>query len=220
MIEREFKIDNPPGMPVADQDLIDDLVRVANELGKNTVGLRKYEKYGNHAYSTVQRRFGSWNNALKIAGLEISSEMNLSDERLFENILTIWQHYGRQPVKRDLSRAPSTISERPYFRRFGSWWKALEAFVEYTNGNEDIQTIAPENLKDPSQGPRDPSMRLRWQVLKRDRFTCQACGASPALTPGVELHIDHIVAWAKGGATLLENLQTLCSNCNWGKGDT
>jgi hypothetical protein len=220
MVEKEFKIEKPLGTPVTDQELIDDLLRVAKELNKDTVGMKEYDRLGKHVNSTFHRRFGTWNKALTTAGLSISNEVNLSDERLFENILTIWQHYGRQPVKRDLSRAPSTISERPYFRRFGSWWKALEAFVEYANGNEDIHTVAPENIKDPSQGPRDPSMRLRWQVLKRDRFTCQACGASPALKLGVELHVDHIVAWAKGGATVLENLQTLCSNCNWGKGDT
>jgi 5-methylcytosine-specific restriction endonuclease McrA len=58
---------------------------------------------------------------------------------------------------------------------------------------------------------------MRWHVLQRDRFTCCACGASPALTLGVELHVDHIVPWSKGGKTVLANLQTLCSVCNLGK---
>ena len=62
-----------------------------------------------------------------------------------------------------------------------------------------------------------PVEALRWHVLQRDRFTCCACGASPALTLGVELHVDHIVPWSKGGETVLENLQTLCSVCNLGK---
>jgi 5-methylcytosine-specific restriction endonuclease McrA len=34
----------------------------------------------------------------------------------------------------------------------------------------------------------------------------------------VELHADHISPWADGGKTVLENLQTLCQNCNLGKG--
>lgn len=58
---------------------------------------------------------------------------------------------------------------------------------------------------------------LRWHVLQRDHFTCCACGASPAFTPSIELHVDHIVPWSKGGETVLENLQTLCSVCNLGK---
>ncbi|MBI5847426.1 MAG: HNH endonuclease [Nitrospirae bacterium] len=50
-----------------------------------------------------------------------------------------------------------------------------------------------------------------------DRFTCRHCGASPAKMLGVELHVDHIIAWSKGGETVLSNLQTLCSKCNLGK---
>ena len=64
------------------------------------------------------------------------------------------------------------------------------------------------------------SDKLRYQVLKRDNFKCCACGASPAKDPAVELHIDHIVPWSKGGETVLDNLQTLCSRCNIGKSDS
>lgn len=63
------------------------------------------------------------------------------------------------------------------------------------------------------------SDKLRYQVLKRDNFKCCACGASPAKDSSVELHIDHIVPWSKGGETTMENLQTLCSKCNLGKSD-
>ena len=62
--------------------------------------------------------------------------------------------------------------------------------------------------------------KLRYQVLKRDNFKCCACGASPAKDPSVELHIDHILPFSKGGETTLENLQTLCSKCNLGKSNT
>ena len=62
--------------------------------------------------------------------------------------------------------------------------------------------------------------KLRYKVLKRDNFKCCACGASPAKDPSIELHIDHIVPWSKGGETKFENLQTLCSRCNIGKSDS
>lgn len=64
---------------------------------------------------------------------------------------------------------------------------------------------------------RSISTKLRYSVLKRDNFRCCACGASPAKDPSVELHVDHIVPWSKGGETALDNLQTLCSKCNIGK---
>lgn len=66
---------------------------------------------------------------------------------------------------------------------------------------------------------RKISDKLRYQVLKRDNFKCCACGASPAKDFSVELHIDHIIPWSKGGETTIDNLQTLCSKCNLGKSD-
>ncbi|MFM7859636.1 MAG: hypothetical protein ACKO96_48845, partial [Flammeovirgaceae bacterium] len=60
----------------------------------------------------------------------------------------------------------------------------MKAFVEYANSTElEPPEKAPNETAEsfPKTG-RDPSLRLRWQVLKRDRFTCCSCGASPALT--------------------------------------
>lgn len=67
---------------------------------------------------------------------------------------------------------------------------------------------------------RDASVKLRFDVFKRDNFKCCACGASPAKDVNVELHIDHIFPWSKGGETKMDNLQTLCSRCNIGKSDS
>lgn len=77
----------------------------------------------------------------------------------------------------------------------------------------------PKTNKHRNPSARTVSDKLRYQVLKRDNFKCCACGASPARNPSVELHIDHIVPWSKGGKTTIDNLQTLCSKCNLGKSD-
>ena len=58
--------------------------------------------------------------------------------------------------------------------------------------------------------------KLRFEVLERDSFTCQYCGASPA--DGTSLHVDHKISAAEGGQTFLENLITACAGCNLGKG--
>ncbi|AUC83665.1 hypothetical protein CW733_05625 [Lacinutrix sp. Bg11-31] len=58
--------------------------------------------------------------------------------------------------------------------------------------------------------------RLRYEILKRDNWTCQSCGKG--IKQGATLHIDHIIPVAKGGKTKRENLQTLCDKCNYGKG--
>ena len=59
---------------------------------------------------------------------------------------------------------------------------------------------------------------LRYDVLKRDKFTCQLCGAS-SKKDGVKLEVDHIFPVSKGGKTEMKNLQTLCERCNRGKSD-
>lgn len=60
------------------------------------------------------------------------------------------------------------------------------------------------------------SKSLRYNVLHRDGFRCQACGATHKQT---RLHIDHIVPVSKGGTTEEGNLQVLCEACNLGKSD-
>ena len=90
------------------------------------------------------------------------------------------------------------------------------------NGERKIFGISDnpiENQQKNSRRRREPSTRLRFEVLYRDQFTCRFCGASPTKDPSVTLHIDHIVPWSKGGETSLDNLQTLCSKCNLGKSD-
>ena len=131
-----FRLHRVSGSPVMDSELLADLVSVAKQLCSNTVQQKQYRSLGRYDDTTVSRRFGSWNRALLAAGLSLSNEIGIPDERLFENLLILWQHYGRQPRRRELSAPPSTISQSPYSRRFGSWSAALQAFVNYANGNE------------------------------------------------------------------------------------
>ena len=217
MTRQPFVIQRVSGMAVADEELIADLKKVADSLGKPTVGQKEYRELGQFQDSTATRRFGSWNAALRAAGLSVSNEVSISDEQLFANILQLWQLYGRQLRRSELAQSPSTISQSPYNRRFGSWSAALDAFVEYANGTDETVLSTATVRGQRRRTGRDPSLRLRWHVLQRDHFACCGCGASPAFSAGVELHVDHVVPWSKGGETILENLQTLCANCNLGK---
>ena len=58
------------------------------------------------------------------------------------------------------------------------------------------------------------SKRTRFEVFKRDGFTCQYCGAAP---PNVVLEVDHIEPVAAGGDNDEGNLVTACFGCNRGK---
>jgi hypothetical protein len=60
-------------------------------------------------------------------------------------------------------------------------------------------------------------IELRYKILRKYGFTCQACG-SPA-EPGNPVHVDHIKPRSKYPELELceDNLQVLCKACNLGK---
>ena len=61
-------------------------------------------------------------------------------------------------------------------------------------------------------------LRLRFEVFKRDDFTCQYCGRN-VKEDKIKIQCDHIQPKSKGGFYTKENLITSCEDCNKGKGD-
>ena len=58
---------------------------------------------------------------------------------------------------------------------------------------------------------RPHTLYNRYDILKRDNFTCQYCGRK---APEVVLEIDHIIPVSKGGTDAPSNLKTVCRECN------
>lgn len=56
---------------------------------------------------------------------------------------------------------------------------------------------------------------LRFEIFKRDAFTCRYCGRK---SPEAILEIDHILPKSADGSDEPENLVTACYECNRGKG--
>lgn len=67
-----------------------------------------------------------------------------------------------------------------------------------------------------TQSSRSIAVTLRFEILRRDGFTCRYCGRRP---PHVVLHVDHVVPWSKGGTNDPSNLRAACQDCNLGKRD-
>ena len=55
------------------------------------------------------------------------------------------------------------------------------------------------------------SKKNRFEVFKRDSFTCQYCGKS---SPEVVLEVDHIKPVSKGGDNEIINLILCCNEAN------
>ncbi len=222
---------------VSAAEVVEDLRRVAGQVGVVALSRRLYDENGNYSEGALKRHFGGWVDALQAAGLQVSADHHprAKDEELLSNLEVVWESIGRQPKRDDMVPPKSRFGPSPYVRRFGSWRKALEAFVEAvstraldgtTNVDESHRVGAvdagplEQNSGDPTGRSRGVGWRLRHLVMARDRFACRNCGRAPANHPGVVLHVDHMVPWSRGGRTIESNLQTLCEQCNIGKGAT
>jgi len=93
--------------------------------------------------------------------------------------------------------------------RFGGWGKAQIAAGLKAHFIRKSYYYKRENI----------SLSLRNLIMKRDRYKCCLCGATPATDPFIDFQIDHIDPVAEGGKTEPENLWLLCYKCNQAKSD-
>ena len=206
---------------IPNEELLADVKNIASTYGLTTMSQDIYVQYGKFHPTTLIRRFGSWFKVLELCDLKPSrSRINIPNEELFANIEHIWLTLGRQPKYSDIQKPLSSFSVGTYEQRFGSWYNALDAFVIYMSEEESVikpnVRINKDGIKHTTK--REPSARLKVQVLMRDGNRCRLCGVE--CNDGLHnIHFDHIIPWSKGGETTIENLQVLCNDCNLAKGN-
>lgn len=218
----KFEIDFLPDF--SKQSLINELQRIARDLGKDTLTRNEIDQYGKMSSAVVLKKFGSLRQALQEAGLRPTRFMKATEEELLDIIEEVWvaslERFGRRPQRSDLKTFGSPVSGDTIISRFGSWKKALIAAAERADRESPAhldETSEPVRLSaTPTRTRRKTiSVRKRFFVLKRDLYRCRLCKAT-----GVRLEVDHIVPVARGGTDSLDNLQTLCIACNRGKRDS
>jgi hypothetical protein len=231
------------GTHVTKEILLDELRRVSVKAPKVSLTYQVYKANGGtYSRKPFQKHFGSWTKAVNAAGNLSGRQQKYSEDELFDEIQRLWEQFGRQPTFQEMNQK-GKFSAFCYAMRFGSWTKAVHAFCKDRNSDSALIPLpAPEPLtvsqvpieSDKKELPiaipsaesapliithttgRAVPKRLRWRVFARDNFTCQGCGRSPA-RHAIVLEADHVIAWTNGGETVLENLQTLCEDCNSGK---
>jgi len=105
------------------------------------------------------------------------------------------------------------------FVGYGCENKELENSESYDLIRSAIDGLLPPDNIDMDKPQRISvtfSPKLRWQVMERDGYKCVKCGRTAA--DGARLQVDHIYPRALGGMATLDNGQTLCAECNIGKG--
>jgi hypothetical protein len=106
----------------------------------------------------------------------------------------------------------------PSARSYGSSWIVLDTsqkqLLWLTDHGED--TLARMSSRPRTKTRRSLPASVRFEVLRRDDFTCKYCGR---IAPLVSLQVDHVVPLSRGGTDELRNLVAACSECNLGKSD-
>lgn len=95
---------------------------------------------------------------------------------------------------------------------FSSWKNKKTCSIECRQIRQNMQYIYKKPLI------KENYLGLRFEILKRDNFTCAYCGRNP-IKDEVKLVIDHITPYSKGGKTIKSNLIASCEECNLGKSD-
>lgn len=216
----DFKFDiNAKKVRISDDELLSSLEKYAEKVNFQYFPTTEFDKWNEKAAGsdTICRRFGSWNKALKIIGIDGGHERRYSPDELIQNLENIWKEIGYPPGKRQLAKYGQKISESPYKKIWGSVGIACELLAKFHEGKISREDLLNGNSE---KNVRETiPLNVRWKILKKDNYTCVKCGQSPAKNNNVELEIDHILPVAKGGTNDIENLQTLCRNCNQGKKD-
>ena len=143
---------------------------------------------------------------------------NIVNLRLFSRPIDTKELNGVIKLNRFGSVTHLTDKQWLYLRDFINR-SELESQVNYMNDLSQYD-VWKDNWKKPKsskyQKERNKmSERLRYEVLKRDGFRCVLCGRMVA--DGIKLEVDHIKPVSKGGLTEIDNLRTLCDECNGGK---
>lgn len=216
----DFKFDiNAKRIRLSDDEMLSSVKEYAATVNYKYFSSTAYDKWKTkkgHS-STIIARFGSWKKVLVLLGIEGGKERRYTPEQLVENLETVWRQLGFPPGKRQIGKYGQKISESPYKQIWGSMRAACEALARQKEGKISREELLEGSLSNSVR--RSISLKDRWEILRRDNYRCVRCGRSPSSDHKVQLEVDHVKPVAKGGTNDIDNLQTLCWECNHGKMD-
>jgi len=240
MNDFKFEFGRPKIKDYSDEEILIELESVAKHFNYAHFCRKDFDKIAHIHSATVERRYGgSWTMAMealkkRLAGKDIllvsSRRRNIPEKAMFDEMERIWRQVGHRPSRSEWTASDPKISYDSIYRHFGGWTAACLKFIEFKSGETliDSDEVSKGDKNALSRGhnkearrhivkSRSIPLNIRVKVLNRDNFRCVFCGKSPATDVGVKLHVDHVVPFSKGGTNSLDNLQSLCEQCNLGK---
>lgn len=135
----------------------------------------------------------------------------------------LWQPVGVAPVARSLTLVAAQrarIVDPADFQQYdwANWARLIpredEPFVQAVTFRLRVPEVIA--LTEYDRVPVNAVTFSRRNIYKRDRFTCQYCGAQPGTE---ELTVDHVLPRSRGGTSTWENCVLACWECNARKAD-
>lgn len=161
-----------PGGKISDEDLFQEMERVADECSREVPRQEDMEEYGKYSHGPYLDHFGSWNEALRECGFRASTHYN--ENEIVNEIQKVSEKCGGRPTRREMKKH-GNISTGAIRDNLNSWNNALrkagfkprnpkavgEEHYNWKGGNADY-------------GPSWYSQRKKaWQ---RDEYKCRLCG--------------------------------------------
>lgn len=157
----------------------------------------------------------SWHSGQIVNG-NVNEARELTIGSLLFGLDSYWEHLVK---KKNLFYVVVRLVDEEYLEKL--IYPTVKSY-----GNSWIYLDTPKKIEDwlTNYTPPKPTLKnrrkipagLRFDVFKRDNFTCVYCGRSP---PEIILHADHVIPWSKVKKHEKENLVTSCRDCNLGKSD-
>lgn len=135
---------------------------------------------------------------------QIAARTNMTAKELFFTLYKVccwFQKYGKYGKAKCTPDVIATLLGRAGF---------TEAMIEFGWMESHFGVLILKKFCDTSAARKSLGASVRREVLK-DGY-CKACGET------VGLVVDHKIPISRGGSCELENLQSLCRNCNSKKG--
>lgn len=201
---------------VSEEDLISEFKRLAKELG-HVPRRDEMQNQGKWSAAVYQKRFGSWNDALRAADLEPSERWRISREELLAELRAVADELGHPPTTTEMNEH-GKFTLHPYQRVFGVWRTALQAADP--NYLENYRQSKTETVPFGSNWPQ-----IREEIIARDNESCLRCGMGREAHRkrfGRDLPVHHRIPRRRfyndpdrsvNDADVPSNLLTLCIPC-------
>lgn len=195
------------------EELLNELRRVSKKLSKTKITQKEFIRNSKIGWRQYVWTFGSWNNAIKEAGLEVNPsalERKVPTELLFQDIDRVTKKIGKIPTM-DEMKVNGNYGAHTYARRFGRWSEMVKRYKNWLNPpTETITKLEVE--KEPEQGKKVKT--YEWDKIKMTEYGEPINFRGLINAPTNELGVIYLFGMvASELGFIIENVRTAFPDC-------